>query len=79
MSAYNTYPEFREWASKQTYKPDKADNPPHPPPPEPKKPDIVADLPPPSKTDVIMGMVNEVKQAKADGRIEAIVRKMQLF
>jgi hypothetical protein len=65
MYAYNTYPEFREWAGKQVYKAESVP--------------IVADLPPPSKTDVIMGMVNEVKQAKADGRIEAIVRKMQLF
>jgi hypothetical protein len=42
-------------------------------------PKEVKKKPPPSKTDVIMGMVNEVKAAKADGRIEAIVRKMQLF
>ena len=47
MYAYDTYPEFRVWASKQDYKADKADNPPCPPPPEPKKPDPVADLPPP--------------------------------
>jgi hypothetical protein len=58
MYAYGTYPEFREWVSKQTFKADKADNPPCPPPPEAKKavatpdvailkPDIVQDLPPP--------------------------------
>jgi hypothetical protein len=74
MYAYNTYPEFREWVGNQTFK---AGN---PPPPEPVKPDITEDLPPPvDKMDKIRQFVGDVRQAKADGRIEAMVQKYQLF
>lgn len=96
MSAYGTYPEFREWAGKQAFKADsiavaekitKAVALLGPPPLKPKKPDIVvpakvdpvADLPPPGKIDKIMEFVGDVKQAKADGRIENIVRGSGLF
>ena len=88
MSAYNTYPEFREGAGKQIYKADKADYPPHPPPPEPKKPDKVdpdkvdpvADLPPPSsKKQKLRGFYRDVVKAKAEGGIERMVQKSQLF
>jgi hypothetical protein len=64
MYAYSTYPEFREWAGKQTFKADSI---------------AVADLPPPGKIDKIMEMVRDVRQAKAEGRIEVMVQKSQLF
>jgi hypothetical protein len=70
MYAYKTYPEFREWASKQTFKTDS---------PTPVKPDITEDLPPPNKVDKIMEFVEDVKQAKADGSIERRVQESRLF
>jgi hypothetical protein len=77
MYAYDTYPEFRAWAKEQTFKADKADNPPCPPPPEPVKPDITEDLPPP--VDKVHQFIQDVKQAKSDGRIEAMVQGAKLF
>jgi hypothetical protein len=38
-----------------------------------------ADLPPPSRKESLFARVQELKRAKADGRIEEIVRKLGLF
>jgi hypothetical protein len=44
------------------------------------KPDVTEDLPPPvDKMDKVRQFVGDVKQAKEDGRIEAMVQKYQLF
>jgi len=62
------YPEFRNWVKEQR---------------QGRKPDpveVVADLPPPkTRKDRIIDRVREVKQAKADGRIEQIIRSNNLF
>lgn len=59
------YPEFRSWVKKQRV--DREE-------PEPKE----VDLPPP-KVDKYKQLYREVKQAKADGRIEKIVQQQGLF
>jgi hypothetical protein len=57
MSAYDTYPEFREWAGKQTYKTYEAYS-----SPQPVKPDITEDLPPPSKKEKLVELYRDVER-----------------